>query len=50
MSRGNFHPDVCSILSKLPDKSLFALTATVTQGLLKEKINDRKGKEYGFDW
>lgn len=43
MSSSKLHPDIKHILLKLPEDTLFALTATVTQGLLKNKITRRHG-------
>lgn len=43
MSAAKLHPDIKLILAKLENDTLFALTATVTQGLLKNKVNKRKG-------
>lgn len=43
MSFTKLHPDITHILLKLPDDTLFALAVTVTQGLLKNKLKDRKG-------
>lgn len=43
MSSAELHPDIKLILLKLPEDVLFALAATVTQGLLKNKLRRKNG-------